>query len=30
MKKAMEKIELIHKHYEIIMNLKSNKLIFGE
>tara|TARA_B100000029_G_C17457485_1_gene917264 strand:- start:131 stop:814 length:684 start_codon:yes stop_codon:yes gene_type:complete len=30
MKKAMEKIKLIHKHYEIIMNLKSNKLIFGE
>ena len=30
MKKAMERIELIHKHYEIIMNLKSNKLIFGE
>ena len=30
MKKAKERIELIHKHYEIIMNLKSNKLIFGE
>ena len=30
MKQATKRIELIHKYYETLMNLKSKKIIFGE